>query len=159
MIIKSPYIADYAINGETQFTIFLNDRLINRTTVIDAPIKKNNYELPGNINEKLKLQENKLKYPIATLSKLREAVHLRKDKATELFSTELFGVSQCIAENSNSLYHGTKSDILKRFATCNYIEPHKTKTTSAMVFDLSLFTKSHVINKKDTFYTFAESLI
>ena len=88
---------------------------------------------------------------------MREAERLRKDKATELFSTELFGVSQCIAENS--LHHGTKSDILKRFPLCNNIEPYETKTSSAMVFSLSLFTESDVINEKDTFYTFAESLI
>ena len=28
-----------------------------------------------------------------------------------------------------------------------------------MVFDVSSFTKSHVVNEKDAFYTFAESLI
>ena len=144
------------INGETQFIKCLNAQLINRTAAIHDPIKKNNYKLPGNVNEKLNPQENKLKYPIATLAKLRETVRLRKDKAAKLFSTELFSVSQCIAENSNSLYHGTKSYILKLFPTCNYIEPYQTKAFSAMVFDLLLFTKSHLINEKDTCYTFAE---
>ena len=61
-------------------------------------LKKNNYKLPENIDEKWKFQENKLKYPIATLTKLREAVRLRKDKATELFSTELFGVHNVLQE-------------------------------------------------------------
>ena len=60
------------------------------------PQLKKKYKLPGNINEKLKLQENKQKCPIARLTKLREAVRLRKDKATELFLTGLFGVSRCI---------------------------------------------------------------
>lgn len=107
----------------------------------------------------MKLQENKLNYPIATLTELREAVRLRKDKATELVSTELSGVSQGIKENSNSLNNGKKSDMVKRFPTCNYIELYETKTSSARVFDLSLLTKSHIIIEKDTFYIFTESLI
>lgn len=77
---------------------------------------------------------------------MRGVVLLRKDKPTELFSTDLFGVSQCVAENFNSLYHGTKSDILKRLPKCNYIEPCEIKTSSAMFFDLSLFIKCQAIN-------------
>ena len=41
------------VNGEAQF---LKGWLINRTTVIDASVKKINYKLPENINEKMKLQ-------------------------------------------------------------------------------------------------------
>ena len=107
----------------------------------------------------MKLQENKLKYPIATLTELREAVRLRKDKAAELFSTELSGVSQYTTENSNSLNNGKKSDMVKRFPSCSYIEPYETKISSARVSDLSLLTKSHIIIEKDTFYIFTESLI
>ena len=95
-----------------------------------------------------------MKYPIAILTNLREPVRLRKDKATESFSTELFDVLQCVTDNSNSLYYGTKSDILKRFPTYSYIEPYQTKTSSTMVFDLSFSTKSHKINEKDTSYIF-----
>lgn len=93
------------------------------------------------------------------MTELREAVRLRKDKATELFSTELSGVSQYITENSNSLNNGKKSEMVKRLPSCNYIEPYETKTSSARVFDLSLLTKSHIIIEKDTFYIFTESLI
>ena len=72
------------INAETQFAKFLKAQLIIRTTTIHDPIKKNNYKLPGNVNEKLNFQENKLEYLITTLTKLREAVRLRKDKTTKL---------------------------------------------------------------------------
>ena len=32
-----------------------------------------------------------------------------------LFSTEIFGISQCLSNNRHNLYHGTKPNILQRF--------------------------------------------
>ena len=85
----------------------------------------------------MKTQEKKLHYPIATLTKLRESVHLRKRKLRNLqqveFTTEVFEIAQCIAENSDSLR--TKSDIFKRFPTCNPIESESQNNSSAIVFN------------------------
>ena len=46
--------------GMKKVKTFLNDHLRNRTTAINASIKKIITKLPGNITEKLKLQENKV---------------------------------------------------------------------------------------------------
>ena len=47
-------------NGKMQFQEFLNERLINRNKSIDAPIRKNNYKLPINLNDAMKEEMKKL---------------------------------------------------------------------------------------------------
>ena len=89
----------------------------------------------------------------AILDKIRESIRVRTENANQLFKTELTDVAQSIAENADSLYHSSKSDILKRFPTFNYGSATVSKTN-----DLSLFTKSHAINKNTTFSEFADSL-
>ena len=49
------------------------------------------------------------------MNKLRECIRVRARPAEELFKTELFNVAQSTAKNEDSLYHNSKSDILKRF--------------------------------------------
>ena len=83
---------------------------------------------------------------------------MRKSQANELFQTELFNVAQSIAENGDSLYHNNKSDILKRFPTCKYVETDTQIDSSPIILDLSLFAKSHTLNENATFSDFAESL-
>ena len=101
----------------------------------------------------------KLSYPPTILNKIREVIRVRNNHAKDLFRTELFNVAQSIAANSDSLYHDNKSDILKRFPTCNYKEPKTKVNRSAIIFDLSLFTKSYTANENATFSDFAQSLI
>ena len=69
-------------------------------------------------------------------------------------------MTQSIAKNVDySLYHSSKSDILKRFPTCNCNSVTDSKTNdSAIIIDLLLFTKSHTVNKNTTFLEFADSL-
>ena len=50
----------------------------------------------------------------SVLTKFRDAVKHRREKAQMLFSTECFGTSQYLSVNSKNLYHGTKSNILQR---------------------------------------------
>ena len=103
-------------NGEAQFQTFLNERLIDRTMNIDSPIKNNNHKLPRTTNDAVKSEKKKkLIYVTA-----RETIRVRTEQANELFKRKLFDVTQSIAENADSLYHRSKSDILKRFSTCNY---------------------------------------
>ena len=58
-------------------------------------------------------------------------------------------------ENSNSLYLGKKSDILKRFSTHNYIDS-QVKNYSAVVFDLLLFKVTQ--SMKNILHSFSEYL-
>ena len=92
------------------------------------------------------------------MDKIRESIRVRTEQASELFKTELFHVAQSIAENADSLYHCSKSDILKIFPTCNYKSATHSKTNdSAIIVDLSVFKKSHAINENTTFPEFADS--
>ena len=94
-------------------------------------------------------------YPSAVLSKIREAAHYRPEHIRSAFSQELFGVSQCIARTSMSLYHGQKSDILRKFSWVKEITVPK---NFAIIFYLSLLTKSHLIKPGSTFFDFAISM-
>ena len=59
----------------------------------------------------------------------------------------------------NSLYHSSKSNVLKRLSTCNYESVTDSKTNdSAIIIDLLFFTKSHAINENTTFLEFSDSL-
>ena len=144
-------------NGKEQFQMFLDERIIDRNMSIDALIKKNNYKLPRTTNDAVKAEIKKLIYAPSILNKIRESIRVKTEQANELFKTELFDVTQSIAKNADSLYHSSKSDILKRFPTCNYESATGSKTNySSEIIDLSLFTKSHAINE-NTFLEFADS--
>ena len=146
-------------NGEAQFQTFLNERLIDRTMSIDAPIKKNIYKLPRTTNDWVKAEKKKLIYATAILNKIRESIRVRTQQANKLIKTELFDVAQSIAENADSLCHSSKSDILKRFPTCNYESATDSKANDSTIKkDLWLFTKSHAINENTAFLEFADSL-
>ena len=65
-------------------------------------------------------------------------------------------MAQSIAETSEKLYDGRKSQILKRFPLCaNVVIPTQ---HSAMICDLSVFIKSHYFGNKKLFSDFANSL-
>ena len=68
-----------------QFQEFLNKRLINRNKSIDAPIRKNNYKLPRNLNDAMKEEIKNLTYFPSVLNKIREVILVRKSQANELF--------------------------------------------------------------------------
>ena len=51
----------------------------------------------------------------AMVTKLRVACVARQKHAEIFFKSEIFGIAQSISTDSRSLYHGSKSDILKRF--------------------------------------------
>ena len=93
------------------------------------------------------------------MNKLPECIRVRAGKAEALFKTELFNVAQSIAEKEDSLYHSSKSDILKRFPIYNNDSiTEATINDSAMIIDLSLFTRSHYFNENTTFLEYANSL-
>ena len=91
--------------------------------------------IPGKFESEKKEKEQKLVYPPGTLNKLREAVKLRPELATQLFATELFGVSQSLAKSTNSLYHGTKSVLSDKFESSEHISVDQ--VSSAVVIELS----------------------
>ena len=50
----------------------------------------------------------------AIISKIKSSYQFRREEVCNLFKEELFQRAHSISEDENTLYHGTKSDILKR---------------------------------------------
>ena len=82
----------------------------------------------------------------AMVTKLRAACI-----AETFFQSEIFGIAKSISTDSRSLYHGSKSDILKRFE--KETQPKIHGNNSALVVDLSVVLK---IIGQQTFRTFKE---
>ena len=66
---------------------------------------------------------------------------LCRNEVSQIFSSEVDGVSQCLSINNDELYHGNNPDILKRFDTVakSLLENNH----SCMVLELSALVKSH----------------
>ena len=102
--------------GFMQLKTFINDRLISCKTSINSKIALNHFILKNDEKSKKTLgQTTDKRLATQFLTKLRDAVKHRREKAEMLFSSEIFGISQCFSINGHNLYHGTKSNILQRF--------------------------------------------
>ena len=87
----------------------------------------------------------------AMVTKLR-ATCVARQKYAEIFSqSEIFGIAQSISTNSRSLYHESKSEILKRLE--KETQPKVHANNSTLVADLSVIVK---IIGQQTFRTFKE---
>ena len=105
--------------------------------------------LPGKATAKDKKENNKMNYSATTLTKLREAIHNHPSSTEYLFATEVFDVAQSLAENSETLYHGTKSDVLKCFVSQNELSINK--CDSSIMHDLLILVKSQYVDIIKTF--------
>ena len=70
----------------------------------------------------------------------------------QLFETKIFNTSQCLSTDSNTLYHGTKSDILRRFDVISLPVPESVES-SVLIVELSPILRHDF--KPDTFLHFA----
>ena len=64
------------------------------------------------------------------------AAAYRKEKAGELFKREILNITQSISLDEDLIYHGTKSDILKKFYKCHIPVVHSC-SNSAIIIELS----------------------
>ena len=118
-----------------QLKAFINDRLISCKTTVNSKIALNHFILPNDEKSKNphgQTAEKRLTTQFVT--KLRDAVRHHREKAEMLFSTEIFGIFQCLSINGHNLYHGTKSNILQRFKP---IEFPGNETSSAIIIEWS----------------------
>ena len=144
-----------AETGESQFKDFWTERLVTATKALDVPIKKNSFLTPGRSEEQKEEKQKQLVYSNEILNKLRSAADNRHEMVSRLFEGELFGVAQSLAKTSVSLYHGSKSEILKKFASK---QDHKATNTTAAVVDISLIIKGLNTAHCETFNDFAMAL-
>ena len=99
--------------GQRQFECYFEERLIKAKTPIDATIKSNSLRLPGK-NFTVKKSKVEQSLTAAIISKIKSSYQFRREEVCNLFKEELFQRAHSISEDENTLYHGTKSDILKR---------------------------------------------
>ena len=140
--------------GKFQYKEFVNEWLMKSKIPITSPIKKNYLQIPG-VDAVAKDEDKKLVYSPIIMTKIREAAHFRTENGKNSFSQELFGVTQALAQTSNSLYHSQKSDILKNFS---HVPDINVSDESAIIIDLSAMTRSHLHQEGSPFSDFTRSL-
>ena len=124
--------------GKRQFKEFFEEPLVLAKKPIDGVIKSKRIKFPRKNN----LQKSKPKQILtpAIISKLKSSFEYRQKEVSESLQQELFWTAQRIAEDEFSLYHGTKSDRLKRLD--NIPEPNISFSSSnAILFHLSTFSE------------------
>ena len=80
----------------------------------------------------------------AMVTKLRAACVARQKHAEIFFQSEIFGIAQSISTDSRSMYHGSKSDILKRFINETQLKIHG--NNSVLVVGLLVIARQ-LVNK------------
>ena len=75
----------------------------------------------------------------------------------ELFKHDFFGRAQSISDGRHNLYHGTKSEITKRFEESEKIITN-ISTKNAIVIELSAIIKAKAKSLCSTFNGFAEEV-
>ena len=118
-----------------QLKAFKNDRLISCKTSINSEIALDHFILPNDKKSKKQYgQTADKRLTTQFLTKSRDAVRHHCENVEMMFSTEIFGTSQCLSINRHNLYHGTKSNILQRFKPTEF---PGNETSSAIIIKLS----------------------
>ena len=133
---------------------YITDRLICSKVLISTKISLNHFILPGNKESKKKRKGVAIDKRLTPtfLNILRAAIMYRRDHAKLLFKTAIFNYSQCLSTDCNTLYHGMKSDILRRFDQTS--SPEILTSSSAIIFELSPLLRLDF--KADTFSSFTQ---
>ena len=138
---------------QRQFECYFEERLIKAKTPIDATIKSNSLRLPGK-NFTVKKSKVEQSLTAAIISKIKSSYQFRREEVCNLFKEELFQRAHSISEDENTLYHGTKSDILKRLNSTE--KPNlNPENRNAIIFDLSAIMGSKSKSNCLTFDDFA----
>ena len=87
------------------------------------------------------------------MNKLRSAAAYRPTQISKLSEGESFGVAHSLAADNTSLYHGTKSEIKKRFQSCPL--PVIDAQSNAIIIELSPIIFRHAEKTISTFNDFA----
>ena len=126
--------------GQRQFECYFEERLIKAKTPIDATIKSNSLRLPGK-NFTVKKSKVEQSLTPAIISKTKSSYQFRREEVCNLFKEELFQRAHTISEDENTLYHGTKFDILKRLNSTEKPNLYA-ENRNAIIFDLSAIVRS-----------------
>ena len=152
-------ISKIKLTGKEQCLAFIKKRLVNQEVSIDTKISKNNFSPPG-CPEKGASKvagASVMKINSTILIKLRSCVSYRRNELSQIFSSEVDGVSQCLSLNNDEHNHGNKADILKKFDTVS--RPLLVNNHSCMILALSALVKSHARSSANTFNDYASFMV
>ena len=125
-----------------QLTAFISDRLVLRNVPISHTITTNKIDI-WNCTDRVEKIE--FSPSISVLKKMNSACEYRKDLAKELFEQEINNILQslCIdGKNGIDLYHGSKSEIAKRFhSPTSVVLPYELEAKSSIVTEMSPLIK------------------
>ena len=139
--------------GEEQFSSFFFDRLVFQKLPLSEPIKLNKMNIWQT--------ERKIKYvppDQRLMNKIRGAASVRSSQAKEVFNRELFGFPQSLSINGIEMYHGAKSDLIKKFEDFTIPSLEQTTSKKAMVIDMAHLIHAKTFADLKTFGDFACSL-
>ena len=103
--------------GNGQFENVWTDRLILTKISVKKTIKSNNLKLLR-ITDNCKDKKIDPVLNSSMIANLLSASYHRLEKVKQLFESEVFGIAQNICLDSRTIYHGKKSEVLRRIETC-----------------------------------------
>ena len=129
--------------GKEQLTAFISDRLVLRNVPISHTITTNEIDIWNCTNRVEKIEFCPL---ISVLKKMNSACEYRKDLVKELFEQEVNNIPQSLCvdgKNGIELYHGSKSEITKRFhSPTSVVLPYELEARSSIVIEMSPLIKA-----------------
>ena len=145
-------IAEIEKIGEEQFVRFLNDRLLYQKVSICETIPQNNFCIWD-------FKKHEPEQPFlpnhSTANKMRSACEYRPEKAKEVFQHEIFGVAQSLSISSQSMYHGSKSDVCKRLVAFRKQRVPPTESKSVIIIEMSPVIRAKCASIVDA-YSFSD---
>ena len=120
--------------GEKQLIDFLNDRLIYQKVSICLTIPKNNFCIwyTPKIDTKKPFTPSN-----SEITKMRNACEHRPEIAKIVFGNEIWNVPQSLGKSYNTMYHGSKSELTKRFSKYSINEIPKNAEKSDIIIEIS----------------------
>ena len=134
-------ISKVELRGKEQLLDFVKHRLLEPSVSIDTKITKNQLALPGHKEKAWKSSAPTTNLNNSLMTKLRSCISYRRNEVIKVFDSEILGVSQCLSLNNEELYHGSKSDLLKRFDSSP--KPCISTSDSSIIIELSVSIKSN----------------
>ena len=132
--------------GEKQVVDFIQDRLIFQKTSVCETIPKNEF----NIWHTKEIDAGKPFAPTKSqITKMRSACENRPEIAKTIFGNEVFNVPQSLCTDVKTMYHGTKSDIVKRFTDSSIEEIPNCSENSVIIIEMSPLIRAKCSNSKD----------
>ena len=122
----------------------MNNRLIYQKVSICETVPKNDFCIwyTPEIDP-----EESFKPSNSEITKMRNPSEHRPKTSKTVFGNEIFVVPQILGKSYNLIYHGSKSELTKRFYECSINEIPKNSETSAIIIKMCLLIRAKCSQK------------